>query len=125
MAPRKNASTVTKEEMIALEKKLDKFIEQSNRVNGEQSTNIQQLIWLIKGSDSLTIEGVLPKLTKIENKVGEIDVWKDDVEFYLGIIASKKFWRVTLIILAIVAGVFVGIKYGWEVIARWIRAIFL
>lgn len=125
MAPKKNVPTVTKEEMIALEKKLDKFIEQSNRVNGEQSTNIQQLIWLIKGSDSLTIEGVLPKLTRIESKVGEIDVWKDNVEFYLGIIASKKFWRVTLIILAIFAGVFVGIKHGWEVIARWIRAIFL
>lgn len=125
MAPKKNAPTVTKEEMIALEEKLDKFIEQSNRVNGEQSTNIQQLIWLIKGSDSLTIEGVLPKLTRIESKVGEIDVWKDNVEFYLGIIASKKFWKFTLILFAIVGGAFVGIKYGWDVIAKWVRAIFL
>lgn len=46
----------------------------------------EQTLWLLKGSDALEIEGVIPSLKRIDKDLKELNDWRKDTE-------NKKSWR--------------------------------
>lgn len=65
---------------------MSKQLSEVNQRLGRMEEMQQQTLWLIKGSEQLEIEGVIPSLKRIDNDMQRLNKWKDDQE-------NKNKWR--------------------------------
>lgn len=93
---------------------LKRLLADRNRIDEEQNRQLNEILFCIKGSAAMNIEGVIPMQKRMEKELHELISWKKEVSLYLGIITSKKLWRWVVRIIVFIAVGFLIAKYGFE-----------
>jgi hypothetical protein len=93
---------------------LRKLIEDRQKIDEQQNKQLNEILFCLKGSDSLNIEGVIPMQKRMEKEINELLGWKREVNVYLGIITSRKLWQWIMRIVVFIAIGFMLIRYGWQ-----------
>lgn len=117
----KKIKEVSRETMDALQ--LDQ------RLDGVEKT-LNEILLCLKGSESMNIEGVLPaqkralnELRIVKQDLEEIKLWRTQISNYLGLITSRKVWKIIIIIIGVFASFILGMKYGFSKVIQVIKLI--
>lgn len=95
------------------------------RENVHQNGLLAEILICLKGNELMNVEGVIPAQKRMDRTLKEIQDWENEMRLYIGIVTSRKLWRGLFIFLAFIASIVVGIKYGWHVVLRFIKNIFV
>lgn len=115
---------VNKEDMKALQV----LIQEQHTINAAQTKQLdqhgkllEQILWCIKGSEAMNIEGIMPAQKRIEIKLNELNKWKEEITTYFTILTSRKIWRVAVyLVMTTVVGVLI-FKYGIWIVYGWLK----
>lgn len=97
------------------------MLTEQKRVNEHQEKMLEQILWLLKGSESLGIEGVIPAQKRIEIILNEIVTWRQEIIFYFNLLSSKKIWKIAMYVtFAVIIG-WLTFKYGIWIVYDWLK----
>lgn len=114
--------TVNEAQAIQLAKFDTKFEEQ-HRMMQQQGNTLDQILYLIKGSEALTIEGIIPAQKRMQDEIQSLVNLKKEITIYMGLFFSKRLWRITLYVGIIIFIGYLAAKFGWDVALEWLKKI--
>lgn len=96
-------------------------LDEQDRTLEQQNKQLEQVIYLLKGSDQLEIEGVMPTQKRILKELAALLAWKAQISLYLNLLLSKNTWKVLFWIAAILVVIILWAKFGFDYVINWFK----
>lgn len=100
-----------------------KMLQHHTQILEQQNRTLTEILYCIKGSETMNIEGMIPAQKRMGKVLDDLVIWKNQISFYLGIVASKKIWRFLFYLAIVIVGGFFMVKYGFWTVWKFFKAL--